>query len=145
MNIYEFGRENKETILLIHPSVVKWDYKEDLQYVVEILKHCSRKTLWRTFDSCNLYNVSEDEAVRMMTDIDKRRMTNYRFYMEQKWSMARNYALSPNSSKLGYDLCIIQMGEGRRDYAKFGFVDEGVSDKSTHGNVVWHQMQFVFR
>ncbi len=26
-------------------------------------------------------------------------------------------------------------------YAKFGFVDEGVSDKSTHGNAVWHQMR----
>ena len=29
-------------------------------------------------------------------------------------------------------------------YAKFGFVDEGVSDKSTHGNVVWHQMRLEF-
>ena len=29
-------------------------------------------------------------------------------------------------------------------YAKFGFSDEGVSDKSTHGNVVWHQMRLVF-
>ena len=29
-------------------------------------------------------------------------------------------------------------------YAKFGFVDEGVSDKSTHGNVVWHQMRLTF-
>ena len=29
-------------------------------------------------------------------------------------------------------------------YAKFGFVDEGVSDKSTHGNAVWHQMRLVF-
>ncbi len=28
-------------------------------------------------------------------------------------------------------------------YAKFGFVDEGVSD-STHGNVVWHQMRCSF-
>ena len=28
-------------------------------------------------------------------------------------------------------------------YAKFGFVDEGVSDKSTHGNAVWHQMRLV--
>ena len=26
-------------------------------------------------------------------------------------------------------------------YAKFGFKDEGVSDKSTHGNAVWHQMR----
>lgn len=29
-------------------------------------------------------------------------------------------------------------------YAKFGFKDEGVSDKSTHGNVVWNQMRLVF-
>ena len=26
-------------------------------------------------------------------------------------------------------------------YAKFGFEDEGISDKSTHGNVAWHQMR----
>ena len=30
-------------------------------------------------------------------------------------------------------------------YARFGFVDEGVSDKSTHGNAVWHQMRLTFR
>lgn len=29
-------------------------------------------------------------------------------------------------------------------YAKFGFSDEGISDKSFHGNVVWHQMRLVF-
>ena len=29
-------------------------------------------------------------------------------------------------------------------YAKFGFLDEGVSEKSTHGNVEWHQMRLVF-
>ena len=54
---------------------------------------------------CSLYHVSEDEAVKMMTDIDKRRMTNYRFYTEQKWGMACNYTLALNSSDLGYDLC----------------------------------------
>ena len=174
MNIHEFGKENKETILLIHPSVVKWDYfenvipllqknyhllvpalpgydfdndsdftsveriafelntwlkeegytelyavygcsmggsisllvalgqkikirhciidggitpyplpwivtrfiaggvallekafatddysKEDLQYVADVLRHCSSKTIWRTFDSCNNYKVPE--------------------------------------------------------------------------------------
>ena len=26
-------------------------------------------------------------------------------------------------------------------YGKYGFVDEGMSDKSTHGNVQWHQMR----
>lgn len=29
-------------------------------------------------------------------------------------------------------------------YAKFGFKDEGVSNKSTHGNVVWHQIRLTF-
>ncbi|MBP3674137.1 MAG: GNAT family N-acetyltransferase [Oscillospiraceae bacterium] len=29
-------------------------------------------------------------------------------------------------------------------YAKFGFVDEGISG-STHGNVVWHQMRLTFK
>ncbi len=29
-------------------------------------------------------------------------------------------------------------------YAKFGFHDEGVSDKSTHGNAIWHQMRLSF-
>lgn len=29
-------------------------------------------------------------------------------------------------------------------YAGFEFVDEGVTDKSTHGGVVWHQMRLVF-
>lgn len=29
-------------------------------------------------------------------------------------------------------------------YAKFGFADEGVSEKSMHGNAVWHQMRLTF-
>ena len=40
---------------------------------------------------CKLYNVTEEEAEKMMADIDKRRMTNYRFYTDQKWGMAKNY------------------------------------------------------
>ena len=31
--------------------------EEDLQYIADVLKHCSRKTLWRTFDSCNNYKI----------------------------------------------------------------------------------------
>ena len=52
-----------------------------------------------------LYKVKEQEAVKMMTDTDKRRMTNYNFYTEQKWGKASNYALCLNSSQLGYDRC----------------------------------------
>ena len=52
-------------------------------------------------------------------------------------------------------LCAAARAQGRRGvvltckerllpyYAKFGFVDEGVSD-STHGGVVWHQMRLTF-
>ena len=29
-------------------------------------------------------------------------------------------------------------------YAKFGFADEGISENSTHGGVVWHQMRLTF-
>lgn len=29
-------------------------------------------------------------------------------------------------------------------YKKFGFVDEDITDKSTHGNISWHQMRLTF-
>lgn len=29
-------------------------------------------------------------------------------------------------------------------YAKFGFADEGITEKSTHGNAEWHQMRLSF-
>ena len=54
---------------------------------------------------CGLYNVTEQEAIKMTEDIDKRRMSNYRFYTDQKWGMASNYTLSLNSSVLGYEMC----------------------------------------
>ena len=54
---------------------------------------------------CQLYNVSEQDAVKMMTDTDKRRVTNYNFYTDQRWGKASNYTLCLNSSQLGYDKC----------------------------------------
>ena len=52
-----------------------------------------------------LYNVEEQKAVKMMVDIDKRRMVNYNFYTNQKWGKADNYTLCLNCSQLGYDRC----------------------------------------
>ena len=52
-----------------------------------------------------LYNVKEKEAVKMMTDTDKRRRTNYNFYTDQNWGKASNYTLCLNISQLGYDRC----------------------------------------
>ena len=53
----------------------------------------------------HLHNVDEKEAVKMIADTDKRRMTNYNFYTEQKWGKASNYTLCLNSSELGYGRC----------------------------------------
>lgn len=49
-----------------------------------------------------LYKVSEQEVMKMMADTDKRRMTNYNFYTEQKWGRASNYTLCLNSSQIGW-------------------------------------------
>ena len=43
--------------------------------------------------------------MKLIKDTDKRRRTNYNFYTEQKWGMAKNYTLSLNSSQLGYARC----------------------------------------
>ena len=52
-----------------------------------------------------LHNVEAQEAAKMMADTDKRRMTNYNFYTDQKWGKASNYTLCLNSSQIGYDRC----------------------------------------
>ena len=52
-----------------------------------------------------LCNVEEQKAVKMMADIDKRRMANYNFFTNQKWGKTDNYTLCLNSSQLGYDRC----------------------------------------
>ena len=47
-------------VALLEKAFATDDYsKEDLQYVADVLRHCSRKTIWRTFDSCNNYKVPE--------------------------------------------------------------------------------------
>ncbi len=35
MTVHEFGKENKKTVVLIHPSLVMWDYFE---YVIPLLE-----------------------------------------------------------------------------------------------------------
>ena len=52
-----------------------------------------------------IYHVSEKVAAKMIEDTDKRRMTNYNFYTDQKWGKASNYTLCLNSSQIGYDRC----------------------------------------
>ena len=78
------------------------------------------------------------------------------------WQMIFGVSTLPDYRKHGYAGKLISRAiddaklQGRRGlvltckerlipyYSKFGFKDEGVSDKSTHGNVVWHQMRLSF-
>ena len=52
-----------------------------------------------------VFSPVKQEAVKLIADTDKRRMTNYNFYTGQKWGKASNYTLCLNSSQLGYGRC----------------------------------------
>lgn len=40
------------------------DYcEEDLQYIAKVLKHMSTRTIWRTFESCNNYDMPNPVTV----------------------------------------------------------------------------------
>ena len=76
---------------------------KDRKDVLNIFIHGNEKE--KAERICKLYDVTEKEAVKMMSDIDKRRMANYNFYTDQKWGKATNYTLTLNSSELGYEMC----------------------------------------
>lgn len=78
------------------------------------------------------------------------------------WQMIFGVNTLPDCRRRGYAGQLLQRAiqdaksQGRRGlvltckekliayYAKFGFQDEGISSKSVHGNVVWHQMRLTF-
>lgn len=53
-----------------------------------------------------LYNKTEEEAKKLIHDIDKRRSVNYKYYTERQWGLSKNYTISLNSSEIGYEKCI---------------------------------------
>ena len=78
------------------------------------------------------------------------------------WHMIFGVNTIPDCRRKGYAGLLIQRAiddarkQGRKGlvltckpklvsyYGRFGFVDEGVSEKSVHGNAVWHQMRLTF-
>lgn len=78
------------------------------------------------------------------------------------WQMIFGVNTMPEYRRCGYAGLLIQRAvedareQGRKGlvltckdklvgyYGKFGFEDEGVSEKSTHGGAVWHQMRLTF-
>lgn len=53
-----------------------------------------------------LYEKSKEGAIKMMKDMDKKRSINYNYYTDREWGMVKNYAVTLNSSILGYDKCV---------------------------------------
>lgn len=76
---------------------------KDKENVINVFIHADIKE--KTERISRIYHVDEQEALRMIKETDKRRRTNYNFYTDREWGMARNYTLSLNSSQLGYDMC----------------------------------------
>ena len=105
--VYEAQRKvilelaDKESCLIIGRNA---DYiLKDRDDVLNVFIHGNMPE--KTQRIMGLYNVEDKEAVKMMADTDKRRMTNYNFYTDQKWGKTSNYTLCLNSSQLGYDRC----------------------------------------
>ena len=79
-----------------------------------------------------------------------------------KWQMIFGVNTIPDYRKRGFAGQLIQRAisdaklQGRKGlvltckdklvnyYAKFGFVNEGITDKSSHGGAVWYQMRLAF-
>ena len=53
-----------------------------------------------------LYDKSEQEALAMMKEMDKKRAINYQYCTDQKWGAVRNYDIALNSSTFGYEGCV---------------------------------------
>lgn len=49
------------------------------------------------------YNITEDEAVKMISSKDKKRKSYHNYFCQGKWGDSRNYEISVNSSKIGID------------------------------------------
>lgn len=80
MNIHEFGKENNEIILLIHPSVVKWDYFENVIPLLQEKYHLLIPALpgYDFENDSDFTSVEQIASVQEVTEI-------YMQYMAAPW------------------------------------------------------------
>ena len=117
---------------------------------------------WLLFDGDRLI-AFVDGMVTDEADLTDEMYENAQMHNENgKWQMIFGVNTLPAYRKKGYAAKLLQTAiadakkQGRKGlvltckdalveyYAKLGFVDEGITEKSTHGNVAWHQMRLVF-
>lgn len=128
---------------------------------IERIRHYGNH-FWLMFDEDKLIAFA-DGFVTDEADLTDEMYANASMHNESgAWQMIFGVNTLPEYRRLGYagDLIRCAIDDAKRQgrkglvltckerlvsyYAKFGFADEGISEKSTHGNVVWHQMRLSF-
>ena len=77
---------------------------KDMEGCVNVFIHGKRQEKIERIKK--LYGKSEEEAVKLMKEMDKKRAINYKYNTDQEWGCAKNYTMCLNSSALGYEKCI---------------------------------------
>ena len=117
---------------------------------------------WLMFDNDKLIAFA-DGFVTDESDLTDEMYVNASMHNENgAWQMIFGVNTLPEYRRHGYagDLIRCAINDAKRQhrkglvltckeklvpyYGKFGFIDEGVTEKSTHGNVEWHQMRLSF-
>ena len=77
---------------------------KDREDCINIFLHGEKKEkIERIQEICQ---VSPAEAEKRIKDMDKKRSVHYKYYTDREWGNVKNYALTLNSSVLGYEKCI---------------------------------------
>lgn len=77
---------------------------KDMEGCVNVFIHGEKKEKIERIKK--LYEKSEEEAVKLIKEMDKKRAINYKYNTDQEWGRAKNYTMCLNSSALGYDKCV---------------------------------------
>lgn len=77
---------------------------KDVEGCVNIFIHGEKKEKIERIKK--LYEKSDEEAVKLMKEMDKKRAINYKYNTDKEWGRAKNYTMCLNSSALGYEKCV---------------------------------------
>ena len=76
----------------------------DRRNVLKVYVHAPEKVCIRTVMS--MFSLSQDEAIKRIHDIDKRRGDYYRYFTGRDWRYADDYDLCIDSSRMSWEKCI---------------------------------------
>lgn len=77
---------------------------KDMEGCVNVFIHGERQEKIERIKK--LYEKSDEEAVKLMKEMDKKRAINYKYNTDKEWGRAKNYTMCLNSSALGCEKCV---------------------------------------